>query len=185
MKTPQWITAGVAFCIVLVLFIFGKTLPPKKINIAKPETNQVVRAFGFDTLLSDAKRHLNNDQVIRLNNLENSLPDRQSGISRGDGKQQQLQVYHQLAHFWGDTAGRFEIYAWYEAEAARLENSEKKLTFAAHLFLDNLQTDEISERRQWKAVPPSLRPLGEGYTQGHPWPAIFLLAGPPAGFGAL
>jgi tetratricopeptide (TPR) repeat protein len=66
-------------------------------------------------------------------------------------KEQQLNIYHQLAHFWSDTAGIFEPFAWYEAEAARLENSEKNLTFAAHLFLNNLQEDQVLERRQWKA----------------------------------
>ena len=43
-------------------------------------------------------------------------------------------------------------YAWYTGEAARLENSEKSLTFAAQLFLDNLQSDEVAQRRQWKAM---------------------------------
>lgn len=73
-------------------------------------------------------------------------------ISRGDVKEQQLKVYHQLAHFWRDSAELFEPYAWYEAEAARLENSEKSLTFAAHLFLENLQADQVTERVKWKAL---------------------------------
>ena len=68
------------------------------------------------------------------------------------GIQEQEEVFHQLAHFWSDSARVFEPYAWYEAEAARLVKSEKKLTFAAHLFLDNLQTDELIERRRWKAL---------------------------------
>ena len=33
-----------------------------------------------------------------------------------------------------------------------MENSEKSLTFAARLFLDNLQNDESAQRRQWKAL---------------------------------
>jgi len=33
-----------------------------------------------------------------------------------------------------------------------LENSEKNLTFAARLFLDNLQSDDVAKRRQWKAM---------------------------------
>jgi tetratricopeptide (TPR) repeat protein len=76
----------------------------------------------------------------------------ENSISRGDVKDQQVHVYHQLAKFWADSAGVFEPYAWYTAEAARLENSEKTLTFAARLFLENLQNDEIAQRRQWKAL---------------------------------
>ena len=63
-----------------------------------------------------------------------------------------LKIYHQLAHFWADTAQIFEPYAWYEAEAARLENSEKTLTFAAHLFLQNLQGENDPALRKWKAA---------------------------------
>ncbi len=101
--------------------------------------------ISIDTILNLAKKQLTTDQIIRLNTLENS-------ISRGDIKDQQLHVYHQLARFWADSAHVFEPYAWYTAEAARLENSEKKLTFAARLFLDNLQNDEVVQRRQWKAL---------------------------------
>jgi tetratricopeptide (TPR) repeat protein len=98
-----------------------------------------------DSVLDMAKKQLSPEQVVRLNTLEHS-------ISRGDVKDQQLHVYHQLARFWSDSAHVFEPFAWYEAEAARLENSGKSLTFAARLFLDNLQNDDIAQRRQWKAL---------------------------------
>jgi len=83
--------------------------------------------------------------VVRISTMENA-------ISRGDVKNQQVQAYHNLARFWADSARVFEPYAWYHAEAARLENSEKSLTFAAQLFLENLQTDQDLERRKWKAL---------------------------------
>ena len=70
------------------------------------------------------------------------MNDLEQSVIRGDVKKQKLDVYHQLAHFWKDSARIFEPYAWYEAEAARLENSEKSLTFAAHLFLENLRNEE-------------------------------------------
>jgi tetratricopeptide (TPR) repeat protein len=104
-----------------------------------------ITSITIDTILALAKKELTTEQVVRLNTLENS-------ISRGDVKEQKLKLYHQLAHFWSDTIGIFEPYAWYEAEAARLENSEKSLTFVARLFLDNLQTDGSLQRRQWKAL---------------------------------
>lgn len=99
----------------------------------------------IDTFLTLAKKNLSAEQVVRINTLENS-------ISRGDVKDQQLHIYHQLARFWYDSANSFEPYAWYEAEAARLDNSEKSLTFAARLFLENLQNDGVAERKQWKAL---------------------------------
>ncbi|NOT51487.1 MAG: tetratricopeptide repeat protein [Chitinophagaceae bacterium] len=100
---------------------------------------------SIDTFLVLGKKKLTPEQVIKINTLENT-------ISRGNVKEQQLHVYHQLARFWWDSANAFEPYAWYEAEAARLVDSEKSLTFAAHLFLDNLQNDQVHERREWKAL---------------------------------
>jgi tetratricopeptide (TPR) repeat protein len=80
-----------------------------------------------------------------LNELENS-------ISRGDVKEQQLKVYHQLSHFWSDSARIFEPYAWYEAQAARLENSEKTLIFAARLFLGNIRSETNIPKKKWLAL---------------------------------
>ena len=151
MKKPQWITIAVAALFVAVIFIFGRTVPPKKASVSvnsqqngngRPETPA---GISTDSVLAMAKKQLSPEQVVRLNTLEHS-------ISRGDVKDQQLHVYHQLARFWSDSAHIFEPFAWYEAEAARLENSGKTLTFAARLFLDNLQNDEIAQRRQWKAL---------------------------------
>ena len=79
-----------------------------------------------------------------MNGLEQS-------VIRGNVKGQKLDVYSQLAHFWKDSIGIFEPYAWYEAETARLENSEKSLTFAAHLLLENLRREDNERLKRWKA----------------------------------
>jgi tetratricopeptide (TPR) repeat protein len=144
-KKPQWITLLIGICLVGVLYFFGKTSLAKKTKSPLAEQPTDASSFNSDSILNLAKRQLNPEQAVRINTLENS-------ISRGDIKEQQLKIYHQLAHFWADTVGVFEPYAWYLAEAARLENSEKTLTFAARLFLDNLQSDEEAARRKWKAL---------------------------------
>jgi tetratricopeptide (TPR) repeat protein len=152
-KKPQWITIAVAVSIVVLLYAFGKTVSQKKPeNPSGPDqhlandghVHDSASGVSIDTILALAKKGLTTDQSVRINTLENS-------ISRGAVKDQQLKVYKQLARFWADSAGIFEPFAWYEAEAARLENSEKSLTFAARLFLDNLQNDQVVERKKWKA----------------------------------
>ncbi|HKB45083.1 MAG TPA: hypothetical protein VKC90_11860 [Chitinophagaceae bacterium] len=145
MKKPQWITLAICVCFVIVLYIFGRTAPAKKMVPPAIDKQTEVSGFTTDTILALAKKQLTSEQAIRINTLEHS-------ISRGDVKEQQLKIYHQLAHFWGDSINIFEPYAWYLAEAARLENSEKTLTFAARLFLENLQEDEVIERKRWKAL---------------------------------
>ncbi len=143
MKRPQWITLAIAVILVIVLYVFGRTVPVKKNNISS-QSDISDNIIPTDTILAQAKKRLSVGQVIRLNALEHL-------VVRGDVKDQQLKVYHQLAHFWADTVQLFEPYAWYEAEAARLENSEKSLTFAAHLFLQNLRGENDPTLRTWKA----------------------------------
>ena len=146
MRKPQWIIIGIAIIAVALIYLFGRTTPLKKQITSANSGVQPDKAGDLtDTILNMAKSRIKPEQVIRLNTLENS-------ISRGDVKDQKIKVYHQLAHFWGDSAGLFLPYAWYEAEAARLENSEKTLTFAARLFLDNLQQEQSAEFRRWEAL---------------------------------
>lgn len=132
--------------------MFGRTVPSQKKATAASHSaddghnhGNAVQPFSVDSMLLIAKKQLTAPQVARINTLENS-------ITRGDLKDQQVHVFHQLARFWADSAHIFEPYAWYTAEAARLENSEKSLTFAAQLFLDNLQSEEALPARQWKAL---------------------------------
>ena len=74
-----------------------------------------------------------------------------NAVVRGDVKQQQLKVYEQLAGFWRDTAKAFLPAAFYTGEAAKLENLEKKLTFAAHLYLDNIRVQQDESLKTWMA----------------------------------
>jgi len=140
----QWITIGIGVLIVSALFFFGRTGPYKN-GIAKSFQASPQSELTADSILFHAKEILTPAQIQWMNDLEQS-------VIRGDVKKQKLDVFHQLAHFWKDSARIFEPYAWYEAEAARLENSEKSLTFAAHLILENLRNEESEQLKRWKAL---------------------------------
>jgi tetratricopeptide (TPR) repeat protein len=118
-------------------------VPAAKRNAAVAAT-PAGQSIRFEDLLIKAKQTISPEQVIRIGALENA-------VVRGDVKDQQIHVYHQLARFWSDSARVFEPYAWYTAQAAKLENSEKSLTFAAHLFLDNLVTEREPAMQNWLA----------------------------------
>jgi tetratricopeptide (TPR) repeat protein len=143
-KKPQWITLATALILVAILYVFGRVVPEKKTNTTR-QPDLADNPVSIDSILSDAKKRLDTAQIVRLNALENS-------VVRGNVNEQKLKIYHQLAHFWADTGQIFEPYAWYEAEAARLENSEKSLTFAAHLFLQNMRGENDQPLRTWKAL---------------------------------
>ena len=147
MKKPQWITVVLAILLVGALYLFGSTVAKKENTIVHSEDDghdHNTKDISIDSILTEAKKQLSTEQVARLSMLENS-------ISRGDVKEQKIKVFHQLSHFWGDSMRFFPPYAWYEAEAARLENSEKTLTFAAHLFLEALQREQDPQLLKWEA----------------------------------
>ena len=145
MNKAQWITIGIGVLLVAGLFRYGRTSPHK--SETKRPVQQTMNQDGLttDSVLFHAKEILKPEQLTWMNNLEQS-------VIRGDVKNQKLDVFHQLAHFWKDSVRIFEPYAWYEAEAARLENSEKSLTFAAHLFLENLRNESNDQLKKWKAL---------------------------------
>jgi tetratricopeptide (TPR) repeat protein len=141
----QWIVIGIGVLLVAGLFRFGRTTPYKSGTKKPSQQTTSQNVLSTDSVLFHAKEALRPEQITWMNNLEQS-------VIRGDVKSQKLDVYHQLAHFWKDSARIFEPYAWYEAEAGRLENSEKSLTFAAHLFLENLRNESNDQLRLWKAL---------------------------------
>ena len=149
MKRQQLIVVGSGVILFASLFFFGKTISPKNKNTQPTQQQQHSEddhaSINFTDLLSKAKQKLSQEQIVRITALENS-------VTRGDIKQQQIHIYHQLAKFWKDSAKIFEPYAYYNAEAAKLDNSEKSLTFAAQLFIDNLFAEGEPKMLNWLAT---------------------------------
>ena len=155
MKKPQYITIAISIVALVLLFAFGKTVhkaehgPGDGHDHSEPAqmagTEDLKSDIKIDSLLITYKKNLPAEQGVRLDLLEKS-------ITRGDVKDQQIHVYHQLANFWRDTGRNFIPYSWYTAEAARLENSEKSLTFAGHLLLNGLQQQQDADLRKWMAL---------------------------------
>jgi len=144
-KKQQWFLAGTGIVLVALLFLFGKTVPPKKQNseVASASSDHTA-AYDIKASLSAAKANLSPARQGYVNSLENA-------VVRGDVKNQQVHIYHQLANFWRDSVRLFEPYAFFTAEASKLENSEKSLTFAAQLFLDNLRAVNDESKKMWMA----------------------------------
>ena len=140
----QTIFAGTSLIIVVLLFVFGRTSEPKKAS-AEPNKEQSAKAFDIQHFITDAKSNLTPSQTLYLNSLEN-------GITRGDVPAQQLTAYNSLANFWKDSVAVFEPYAFYISEAAKLDNSEKKLTFAAQLILENLRGEQDEAKLNWQTA---------------------------------
>ena len=145
MNKNKWIIFASALLLTAILYAASEKQFFGIQKNKKPQSNLIAQSqFSTDSVLFNAKKHLSAEQITRINYLEHS-------ISRGDVTDQQLHIFHQLAIFWGDSIKAFAPYAWYTAEAARLENSEKSLTFAARLFLNGLVEEKDTEVKQWEA----------------------------------
>ena len=139
----QYILACAGLVLVASLFFFGKTVGPKKPSLAPAA--EAAKIFDINQFITSAKAQLTPDQAISVSKMEN-------GISRGDVQEQQIKAYYSLANFWKDSIKRFEPYAFYVSEASKLENSEKSLTFAAQLFLENLRQEHDEAKLSWETT---------------------------------
>ncbi len=136
------ILAGAGIIFLFVLLIFGKT-ETKKPTIS-PVAQSAIPEFNIQTAIKQEKEKLTPSQVLYVTTIENS-------ISRGDVKKQSENQYSILASFWKDSASAFVPYAYYLSEAAKLDNSEKNLTFAARLILENMRKETKTDVRVWEA----------------------------------
>jgi tetratricopeptide (TPR) repeat protein len=146
-KKQQIFLAGGALALLLVLYIFGITNVPKKPTASatgKPPLQDSV-STDFKPFMQTAKAQLTPAQLAYIDGLEAS-------VKRGDVKAQQLKVYKQLAVYWRDSLHTFGPYLYYLAEEAKLENSEKSLTFAANLYLGRLKGEVPPALKPWMAV---------------------------------
>lgn len=149
MNRPQWIASGVALLAVLSLYaatsdaVFGNH---PKVSATAPSAGAPANHTGelsIDSILLGAQPRLTPQQKARLNSLEAN--------TQNASPEEKIHLAHQLARYWYDSLKLFEPYAWYTGEAARLENSENSLTFAAHLFLNSLKAEADSKLKHWKA----------------------------------
>ena len=133
MKKPQLIVILLATLICVVVIIFVPRT--QKGGPGAGKENIENQPISTQTILDGAKTALTGSQKISLLSIENQLNTAKAPADRAA-------IYRQLSKFWADSAQRIEPYLYYTYSAALLENSEKSLTFAAQLLVDNLATQE-------------------------------------------
>jgi tetratricopeptide (TPR) repeat protein len=146
LKRQQLILVSSAAVLLLLLLFFGKTIPPKSPKPKPPVSAGSLKpnTFNIDTALQVARSQLSPQQQSYVVQLESS-------VVRGDVNTQQAARYRQIAEFYKDTAHLLLPFAYYSSEAAKLENSEKSLTFAARFFLESARGQEDEELKRWMA----------------------------------
>ncbi|ULQ51251.1 tetratricopeptide repeat protein [Flavihumibacter fluvii] len=142
MKKEQILVIGGGLVLLLVIYFLGTTVPAKK--EAAATTPAVAQSFDIQAVIKGATAKLPERQQTYVSGLSEA-------VVRGDVKEQQIRTYRQLAQFWSDSAKAFIPFAYYTSQAAKLENSEKSLTFAAQLLLDNLRGVDQPDIKTWLA----------------------------------
>ena len=145
MKQQQWLLISGGSILFAALFFFGKTVNPDKPSVTAATQTTPATNLSTEDVLLKYKQGLNATQLQKLSQMENS-------VVRGDVHNQQIQIYHQLASYWMDSLQKEEPGAYYIGEAAKLENSEKNLTFAAHLLLDDMMAATDAAQQHWTAT---------------------------------
>jgi tetratricopeptide (TPR) repeat protein len=149
MKRQQYLVAGTGVLLLLALYFFGQTVPPHssvEAAIGGAQGPSPVKSIGLQEIRQAYEARLTPGQQSYVNRLQNA-------VVRGDVKTQQLNADRELAAFWRDSVqDGFILYAYYTGEAAKLENSEKSLTFAAQLFLQSLRGQEDPALKRWMAT---------------------------------
>jgi len=140
LRKPQLILILSGLLLFSVLYFFTPRFAAKAdITPSQTAENQVVTT---ESILNTAKLALSENQKIALLSIENQL-------IKASNAQDSLRSYKALTRFWADSAQKLAPYLYFTYSAALLENTEKSLTFAAQLLVDNLLTPD---------APPAIQP---------------------------
>lgn len=161
MKIVHYVIIAAGIIAVVLFNQFGNTIKPKATasnmvtghdehyegdghDHSDPNhTHEPVAAADFNTLLAAAKKRLQPAVVDQITLLENS-------ITRGDLEHQKMVLFDSLGRIWNQQKNK-KIAAYYIGESGKLENSEKKLNFAAHLVYEEIKEEPDPSIRQWLA----------------------------------
>lgn len=141
MLKKQLVIALIGISTVILLFVFGRTVPHKSNSESPPIS--AAKTFDIQQFIAEEKNHLGEGELVQVSKLENS-------VTRGDVNSQLVNAFNALADFWKGHDHSPEIYFYYLSEAAKLDKSEKSLTFAAQLILDNLRAERDQAKLIWK-----------------------------------
>lgn len=141
MLKKQLIFTLIGLGIVILVFNFASTVASK--NKTETPVLSSAKIFDIHQFIDEEKKHLSPSQIINLGELENS-------VTRGDINSQLIIGNTRLSNFWKDSVKSFEPYVYYLTEAAKLDKSEKNLTFAAQLILNDLRGEKDEAKLNWK-----------------------------------
>lgn len=155
MRQVHYITIAVAIILIALLYWGGNTTPPAHKPAATPmqqagndggngsQGPNTMKAASFDSILTASRIQLPKTVADSVLFIENEL------AAIRDSSRMAV-VFTKLSGVW-ERNKQYPVGVFYRAKAAKLENSEKKLTFAAQLFLELLEHEGNRAIQLWEA----------------------------------
>jgi lipopolysaccharide biosynthesis regulator YciM len=135
MKKPQFFLVIGALALLLALYFGGNMVPPAKKHEHNIAENSAPQKVDFTQLQAKAMMNLDSLQRATVKGL--------------DGKTDKASLV-KLAEVWSK-AKQGNMSAKYKADLAKLENTEKSLTFASQYYIDLYNIEQDTATRIWQA----------------------------------
>jgi len=151
LRVTHYITLAVAIALIALLYWGGKTVPPADKAGAKKAPAAGAMAQGpntmkpasFDSIVTASRMQLPKTVADTVKTIENEL-------TAIHDSSRMASVFSRLSKVW-ERGKQSQVAAYYGAKAAKLENSEKKLTFAGQLFLQLMENESSPSVQAWDA----------------------------------
>jgi len=151
LRIVHYITLAVAIILIALLYWGGNTVPPaKKQGVTTPpmagasvQGPNTMKPASFDSIVTASKKQLPKTAADTVLTIENKL-----AAIRDSSRM--AAVFSELANVWEHNK-LLQPAAYYNGLAAKLENSEKKLTFAGQFFLQLMESDAPPSVQMWDA----------------------------------
>lgn len=102
-----------------------------------------MKPASFDSILTASAKQLPKTAADSVKSIENEL------VAIRDSSRMAT-VFTRLSRIW-QRNGQLQVSAYYMAKGAKLENSQKNLTFAAQFFLQLMEHEESPAMQHWEA----------------------------------
>ena len=153
MRAAHYITLATAVTLIALLYWGGNTVPPPKTATAemqRPSAGGTVaqgpntmKPASFDSIMTASRKQLPKTAADTVLTIENEL-----AAIRDSSRM--AAVFIRLSKVW-ERNNLLPVAAFYNAKAAKLENSSKSLTFAGQLFLQLMEHEGERSMQLWEA----------------------------------
>lgn len=153
MRVTHYITLATAIILIVLLYWGGNTVPPLKKPVAemqRPNSGGAVaqgpntmKPASFDSIMTASRAQLPKTVADTVMTIEN-------GLTAMRDSSRMAVVFTKLSKIW-ERNKQLQVAAYYAAKAAKLENSEKKLTFAGQFFLQLMENEGSPSVQAWDA----------------------------------